>query len=59
MSSLERHSAAVTAACRQIDQSPELPDLDALAQQAGLSPWHFHRVFKRLTGLTPRDYAAA
>lgn len=56
---VERHSAAVTAACRLIDQSAELPNLDTLAEQAGLSPWHFHRIFKRLTGLTPRDYAAA
>jgi len=30
-----------------------------LAQRAGLSPYHFHRVFKSLTGLTPKGYAAA
>jgi AraC family transcriptional regulator of adaptative response/methylated-DNA-[protein]-cysteine methyltransferase len=33
--------------------------LDALAQAIGLSPWHFHRVFKSMTGLTPKAYAAA
>jgi AraC family transcriptional regulator of adaptative response/methylated-DNA-[protein]-cysteine methyltransferase len=56
---LERHSAVVTAACRRIEASLELPDLLGLAEQAGLSPGYFHRLFKRLTGLTPRDYAAA
>ncbi|MDF3834596.1 bifunctional DNA-binding transcriptional regulator/O6-methylguanine-DNA methyltransferase Ada, partial [Cupriavidus basilensis] len=35
------------------------PTLDALAAQAGLSPYHFHRVFKAVTGLTPKAYADA
>jgi AraC family transcriptional regulator of adaptative response/methylated-DNA-[protein]-cysteine methyltransferase len=30
-----------------------------LAQAAGLSPHHFHRVFTRAIGVTPRAYAAA
>ncbi len=34
-------------------------DFFAMAAQAGLSPWHFHRVFKAETGLTPKAYAAA
>ena len=33
--------------------------LDALADEVGLSPLHFHRLFKAATGLTPRAYAAA
>jgi AraC family transcriptional regulator of adaptative response/methylated-DNA-[protein]-cysteine methyltransferase len=33
--------------------------LDALAGAMGMSPWHFHRVFKSMTGLTPKAYAAA
>ena len=33
--------------------------LDALAEAIGMSPWHFHRVFKSMTGLTPKAYAAA
>ncbi len=55
----EQHAAIVTAACRLIEQSETLPELDTLARHAGLSRWHFHRVFKQATGLTPREYAAA
>ena len=42
-----------------LEEAEELPRLDRLAEVAGLSPWHFHRVFKRITGVTPREYAAA
>jgi len=35
------------------------PSLAALAKRARLSPSHFHRVFKAITGVTPRAYAAA
>lgn len=30
-----------------------------LAAKAGLSPWHFHRVFRSVTGLTPKAYGDA
>lgn len=30
-----------------------------LAAKAGLSPWHFHRVFRSVTGLTPKAYGEA
>jgi AraC family transcriptional regulator of adaptative response/methylated-DNA-[protein]-cysteine methyltransferase len=53
------HSQLVAAACRQIEASDELPELSELAERAGLSPWHFHRVFKAVTGVTPRSYASA
>jgi AraC family transcriptional regulator of adaptative response/methylated-DNA-[protein]-cysteine methyltransferase len=55
----EQHAAKVTAACRLIEGSPEAPTLEALAAQAGMSPFHFHRVFKATTGLTPKAYAVA
>ena len=35
-----------------------MPKLAALAASAGLSPYHFHRVFKAITGVTPKAYAA-
>jgi len=52
-----RQRQAVTRACRLIERSDELPSLERLAAAAGLSRFHFHRVFKRLTGVTPKAYA--
>jgi AraC family transcriptional regulator of adaptative response/methylated-DNA-[protein]-cysteine methyltransferase len=55
----KRRAAAVAAACRRIAAAREMPRLAELARGAGLSPHHFHRVFKAMIGLTPRGYAAA
>ena len=55
----ERQAAAVAQACRLIDGALEEPDLDTLAQACGMSRFHFHRVFKAHTGITPKAYAAA
>jgi AraC family transcriptional regulator of adaptative response/methylated-DNA-[protein]-cysteine methyltransferase len=54
----EPHTALVIDACRQIEGAEMLPSLAELATAAGLSPWHFQRVFKRVTGVTPKAYAA-
>lgn len=51
--------ARVVQACRMIESADGVPTLKELAQAAGMSPWHFHRLFKAETGLTPRAYAAA
>ena len=56
---LEQHAAKVTAACRLIEDSEQVPSLGVLAAQAGLSKFHFHRVFKAISGLTPKAYATA
>jgi AraC family transcriptional regulator of adaptative response/methylated-DNA-[protein]-cysteine methyltransferase len=53
------HAEIVAEACRRIEAADELPGLRALADHAGLSHYHFHRVFKRVTGLTPKGYADA
>ena len=58
-SQAERHAEAVARACRLIETAEEAPSLDALADAAGLSRFHFHRVFKDVTGVTPKAYIAA
>ena len=55
----DQHVAAVTAACRKIESAEEVPSLAELAAGAGMSAFHFHRVFKKLTGVTPLEYASA
>jgi AraC family transcriptional regulator of adaptative response/methylated-DNA-[protein]-cysteine methyltransferase len=58
-SPVEQHVVKIAAACRFIENSEETPSLAQLAYHAGLSTYHFHRVFKAVTGLTPKAYAAA
>jgi AraC family transcriptional regulator of adaptative response/methylated-DNA-[protein]-cysteine methyltransferase len=55
----EQHAATVARLCRLIESAEQAPTLEQLAQHAGLSAYHLHRVFKAITGLTPRAYAAA
>ncbi|MGV8922836.1 MAG: bifunctional DNA-binding transcriptional regulator/O6-methylguanine-DNA methyltransferase Ada [Thermomonas sp.] len=55
----QRHAVLVAEACRRIDAAEQAPSLGELAEQAGLSPHHFHRVFKAITGVTPKAYADA
>src|SRR5215475_149033 len=52
-----RQAAAVANACRMIEEAEENPSLATLAKAAGLSRFHFHRVFKSATGVTPKAYA--
>ncbi len=53
------HADHIEAACRAIETAETAPSLACLAEAAGLSPFHFHRLFKTSTGVTPRAYAAA
>ena len=55
----EQYAATVAHACRTIEAADNAPTLAQLARTAGLSTFHFHRVFKAITGVTPRDYATA
>jgi AraC family transcriptional regulator of adaptative response/methylated-DNA-[protein]-cysteine methyltransferase len=50
---------AVARACRIIDEAPLPPSLDELARKVGYSRFHFHRLFKSFTGITPHAYLAA
>ncbi len=53
------HAVLVAAACRLIERAEPPLNLAELADKAGLSAYHFHRVFKAATGLTPKAYAVA
>ena len=55
----QRHAAMVARACRLIDMAETMPDLAALAREAGMSRFHFHRLFTRHTGMTPKAYITA
>jgi AraC family transcriptional regulator of adaptative response/methylated-DNA-[protein]-cysteine methyltransferase len=55
----EQHAALVAELCRFIERAEQAPTLDELAQRAGLSSSHLHRLFKEITGVTPKAYAAA
>jgi AraC family transcriptional regulator, regulatory protein of adaptative response / methylated-DNA-[protein]-cysteine methyltransferase len=55
----QQYAATIAAACRAIENAEEAPTLAQLAKAAGLSTFHFHRVFKAVTGVTPKDYATA
>jgi AraC family transcriptional regulator of adaptative response/methylated-DNA-[protein]-cysteine methyltransferase len=58
-SAAAERAALVARACRLIEASETPPNLDELAVTAGMSPFHFHRVFKAETGVTPKAYASA
>lgn len=55
----ERQAAIIAGLCRFIEGADQAPTLDELAAHAGLSAHHLHRLFKSITGLTPKGYAAA
>lgn len=49
----------IAQACRTIESAEEEPGLEALANDSRLSVFHFHRLFKAQTGVTPKAYARA
>jgi AraC family transcriptional regulator of adaptative response/methylated-DNA-[protein]-cysteine methyltransferase len=55
----QQHAEKVAEACRLIETAEDEPKLDALARSVGLSPYHFHRIFKSALGVTPKAYAVA
>ncbi|MBO1073609.1 bifunctional DNA-binding transcriptional regulator/O6-methylguanine-DNA methyltransferase Ada [Roseomonas marmotae] len=55
----QRQAALVAQACRALEAAEEMPDVPELAQSLGLSPSHFHRLFRAVTGLTPGAFFAA
>jgi AraC family transcriptional regulator of adaptative response/methylated-DNA-[protein]-cysteine methyltransferase len=56
---VQQYAEKVAEACRLIEAAEDEPRLDALARAVGLSPYHFHRIFKSVLGVTPKAYAIA
>jgi AraC family transcriptional regulator of adaptative response/methylated-DNA-[protein]-cysteine methyltransferase len=54
-----RVASSIAKACRLIEVSDATPALRRLAACAGMSHYHFHRTFKAITGVTPKEYASA
>lgn len=54
-----KNAAAVAEACRLLDATEEPLNLTMLAEKVGMSAFHFHRTFKKLTGLTPKAYSVS
>ena len=55
----EREAALVAEAARTIESAEDEPRLAELAAKVGVSPYHFHRMFKRIAGVIPKAYGAA
>ena len=51
-----RETSALEKAYALLREADEAPSLEALAAAAGYSPHHFHRLFRRATGVTPAAY---
>jgi AraC family transcriptional regulator of adaptative response/methylated-DNA-[protein]-cysteine methyltransferase len=51
------HAAVIRAACAAIEEAEAMPSLAALAARAGYARHHFLRLFRDITGVTPRSYA--
>ena len=56
---VEAQLAAVAKACAILAERETAPPLAELAAAVGVSPFHFHRLFKQVVGATPREYARA
>lgn len=54
-----RVAEMVAQACRSIESAEVPPTLEQLALAARMSPYHFHRLFKAHTGVTPHAYVKA
>jgi AraC family transcriptional regulator, regulatory protein of adaptative response / methylated-DNA-[protein]-cysteine methyltransferase len=62
----EQQTEVIAQMCKRIEQSVEVGAsiakpmaLQDMAEIAGLSPYHFHRLFKQIVGVTPKAYAVA
>lgn len=54
-----QRAEAIAKACNLIEEAEDSPDFDAVARAVGMSRFHFGRVFRSVTGLSPKTYALA
>ena len=54
-----QHAALVANLCHIIESAEQAPSLTELAGHAKMSAHHLHRVFKAITGVTPKGYSDA
>ncbi len=59
LSPLDLQQKTIEAACIRIKEAEDALTLENLAAEAGISPFHFHRLFRDMTGVTPKQYAKA
>jgi AraC family transcriptional regulator of adaptative response/methylated-DNA-[protein]-cysteine methyltransferase len=52
----DTHFASIVNACQLIENSEEPLPLKELGKRVGLSPFHFQRLFKKVIGITPKQY---
>lgn len=57
ISTAQRNALAIEIACRRLEKAEAEPSLEELANEAGFSKFYFHRVFKEIVGMTPKQYA--
>jgi AraC family transcriptional regulator of adaptative response/methylated-DNA-[protein]-cysteine methyltransferase len=53
----EEQARRVAEICQHLEHADPTPSLEELARRAGWSVYHLHRVFRAVTGLTPKAYA--
>jgi AraC family transcriptional regulator of adaptative response/methylated-DNA-[protein]-cysteine methyltransferase len=56
---ISSQAQAVAVARQMLDHADDAVTLAELSKRVGLSPFHLQRLFKRATGLSPREYQAA
>lgn len=59
LSDAQANRVLVEAACQRIDDAEREPTLAELAASAGMSQFHFQRMFKSVVGISPKQYAKA
>ena len=55
----QRHITAIEKACELMEACEENINLDEISRKIGVSSYHFHRLFKKNLGVTPKDYLQA